>query len=76
VLFLESRSDRSDRFFSGLEYRLLGVWNPIGSVALQDSLHTSQVNMSGMLDLDVRNFGFRIHVCFFVTHLEGTGTDE
>jgi len=71
VLFLGSGicgESRNDRSFSGLDCRSFGVWNPIGSVALHDSLHTSQVNASAMLGLDVRNFGSRIHVCFFGTH--------
>jgi len=79
VLFLDSGvcgESRTDRSFSGLDCRSFGVWKPIRSVALHDSLHTSQVNASGMLGLDVRNFGSRIHVCFFGTYLEGTGMDE
>jgi len=79
VLFLGSGvcgESRNDRSFSGLDCRSFGVWNLIGSVALHDSLHTSQVNASGMLGLDVRNFGSRIHVCVFsVLTLEGTGMD-
>ena len=46
----ESRNDRS---FLGLDCRSFGVWNLRWSVALHDSLHTSQTNTSGMLGLDV-----------------------